>query len=158
MTRARQFLRAVFAKITKEDREYIKKYLNDNGQRLFFEMAIFDQAHAIMVAKTIETFDYEGNRDFLARIALLHDVGRRGVSVFDKVFCVLINAVSKKLAKTLSKYFHSLHIYYNHPQIGAELLKNVGFTREAEIILHHHENMKNPPRELVLLQKADELN
>ncbi|MBP3723559.1 MAG: hypothetical protein J6I62_09950, partial [Selenomonadaceae bacterium] len=102
MTRAGQFFRAVFAKVTEEDREYIKKYLPQKGEKLFFETAVFDQAHALSVARTIETFDYAGDKDFLIRLALLHDVGRRNISVFDKVFCVLMNAVSEKFAKKLA--------------------------------------------------------
>lgn len=158
MTRAGQFFRAVFAKITDSDKEYIKKNLPQKGEKLFFEMATFDQAHALAVARTIKTLDYAGDMNFLIRVALLHDVGRTNVSVLGKVFCVLMNAISKKLAKKLAKYLRSLYVYYNHPQIGAELLKAAGFTKEAEIIRLHHTDTENAPVELVLLKKADDMN
>lgn len=158
MTRINQFIRAFFAKVSEEDKKYVKKYLTEAGQELFFQMAIFDEAHAIAVAKTIEKFNCQGDKDFLIRIALLHDVGRRNVKIFDKVFAVIANAVSKKFAMFLSKYFHSLYIYYNHPQIGAKLLLSAGFIEESKIIKLHHENIKNPPEALKLLQLADSMN
>ena len=158
MTRAGQFFRAVFAKVTEEDREYIKKYLPQKGEKLFFETAVFDQAHALSVARSIEEFEYAGDKDFLIRLALLHDVGRRNISVFDKVFCVLMNAVSEKFAKKLAKYVRSLYIYYNHPEIGAKLLKDAGLKKEAEIIRLHHTDTENAPVELVLLKRADSMN
>ncbi|MBR3723388.1 MAG: HD domain-containing protein [Selenomonadaceae bacterium] len=160
MTRAGQFFRAVFAKITDEDKDYAKKYLNDKGESLFFAMAEFDQAHALAVARTIEKFEYSGEREFLVRLALLHDVGRRKAdsSVFGKVFAVLINGFSKKIGRYLSKYFRFLYIYYNHPQIGAKLLTEAGFVKEAEIIRLHHESVLNQSKELSLLKKADEMN
>ena len=158
MNRVKQFFRALFAKISCEDREYVKKHLPQAGQKLFFKMAVFDEAHAIAVAKTIETFKYNGDKEFLIRLALLHDIGRTNVGIFDKVFAVLLNDLSKKLAIFLSKYLRSLYVYYNHPQIGAELLRNAGFEAEAKIIERHHENIKNPPEELKLLQLADNIN
>lgn len=158
MTRAGQFFRALFAKVTESDKEYVKKYLPQKGEKLFFEMATFDQAHALAVARSIETFDYAGDKNFLIRVALLHDVGRTNVSIFDKVFCVLIDAFSKKIAKKLAIHLRPLYVYYNHPQIGAELLKCAGFTREAEIIRMHHTKAENAPVELLLLQKADSMN
>lgn len=158
MTRAGQFFRAVFAKVTEEDREYVKKYLPQKGEKLFFEAAVFDQAHALSVARSIEEFEYAGDKDFLIRLALLHDVGRRNISVFDKVFCVLMNAVSEKFAKKLAKYVRSLYIYYNHPEIGAKLLKDAGLKKEAEIIRLHHTDTENAPVELVLLKRADSMN
>ena len=160
MTRAGQFFCAVFAKVTEEDRDYVKQHLNDKGQALFFAMAEFDQAHALRVAKTIEGFEFYGEREFLVRLALLHDVGRRAenVGVLGKVFAVLINGFSVKLGKYLSRYFRFLYIYYNHPQIGAKLLKDAGFIQESEIIRLHHENVLNPTEELSLLKRADEMN
>lgn len=157
MTRVKQFFKAIFAKITDEDKLYIKKYLSPAGEKLFFDMAVFDQAHALSVARTIATFDYNGDKDFLIRLALLHDVGRKNVSILDKVFCVLINAFSKKFAKFLSNYIHSLSVYYNHAQIGAELLQEAGFEEESKIICYHHEK-KSEPIELLLLKKADNMN
>lgn len=158
MTRIRQFFRAFFAVVTEKDRDFVKKHLSKSGEKLFFEMAVFDQYHALAVAKTIANFNYLGDREFLIRLALLHDVGRRNTSIFDKVFAVLFNAVSKKFALFLSKYFRFLYVYYNHPQIGANLLKNAGFAKEAEIICHHHENVENPSIELMLLKQADDMN
>lgn len=158
MTRAKQFFNALFAKITEDDKAYVKKRLNEAGEKLFYDMEVFDQAHSLAVARTIEKFEYKGDREFLIRLALLHDVGRKNISVFDKVFFVLIKKASDKLTEKLSNYFSSLHTCENHPQIGAELLKNAGFDKEAEIIKYHHKNIDEPSVELLLLQKADSLN
>jgi len=158
MTRIKQFFNAIFAKITDEDKAYVKKHLNEAGEKLFYGMKVFDQAHSIAVARTIETFDYEGDRNFLIRLALLHDVGRKNINVFDKVFFVLISKASIKLTKKLSNYFTSLYVCLNHAKISAELLKSAGFDIEAEIVRYHHEGEFNPSVELMLLMRADNLN
>ncbi len=158
MTRAKQFFNAIFAKIDDADRAYIKKHLNEAGAKLFYGMEVFDQAHSLAVARTIETFDYQGDLEFLIRLALLHDIGRKNISVFDKVFFVLINKASVRLTKKLSNYFPSLYVCLNHAKIGAEILKDAGFLREAEIVGYHHEDIDKPNTELLLLKKADSKN
>ena len=52
--RIRQFWRAIKAKLTVEDKVFIDKYLNDEEQKLFFAMRVYDQRHVLNVAYTAQ--------------------------------------------------------------------------------------------------------
>ena len=165
MQRVRQFVRAVFARLTVEDRAYIEKHLSADGQSLFFDMNVAYTAEAMAEEKKLLL-----DKKLLIRCALLHDVGRRkgDMGIFGKVFAVLMQgffpAFSRKWAREGQKSLldyprHALYVYYYHPEIGAELLKNIGLMKEAEIIRHHQEpQRKGDSLVLCLLRQADELN
>ena len=95
--RIRQFWRAIKAKLTVEDKVFIDKYLNDEEQKLFFAMRVYDQRHVLNVAytaqKIIEQKQYENvDYNLLIRACLLHDVGRtaKDICLMDKVTSVLL--------------------------------------------------------------------
>ena len=95
--RIRQFWRAIKAKLTVEDKVFIDKYLNDEEQKLFFAMRVYDQRHVLNVAytaqKIIEQKQYENvDCNLLIRACLLHDVGRtaKDICLMDKVTSVLL--------------------------------------------------------------------
>ena len=84
--RIRQFWRAIKAKLTVEDKVFIDKYINDEEQKLFFAMRVYDQRHVLNVAytaqKIIEQKQYENaiaqfnkiidGKDFVAQNAYYH--------------------------------------------------------------------------------------
>ena len=164
--RAKQFFRAISAKLTADDNNYISSHLSPKEQKLFFAMDVVDQYHALRVAYTIERFvieDTQGvDRDFLIRCALLHDIGRiKGdMSLFGKVFVVLISAFFPSFADSLErKGSHLLYIYRHHAEIGAKKLQDIGLYKEAKIIAKHHSPPTvDDPRELKLLRIADDKN
>ena len=164
--RAKQFFRAISAKINKDDQKYIASHLSPEQQRLFFAMDIVDQYHSLRVAYTIERIAIEGkqgiDREFLIRCALLHDIGRvKGdMSTAGKVFVVLISAFMPKFADELElKGSHLLYIYRHHAEIGAKKLQDIGLYKEAKIVAKHHSKpTEDDPRELKLLRIADDKN
>lgn len=164
--RARQFFRALFAKITLDDEQYISLHLNSEEQKLFFAMSTADQFHSLNVAYTIERFVIEDknnvDRNFLIRCALLHDVGRvKGdLNIFQKVFVVLVMKFAPNFAKKLERQGnHAVYIYNHHAEIGARKLQKLKLFREAKIISKHHSPpSKDDPYELKLLRLADEKN
>ena len=98
--RIRQFWRAIKAKLTVEDEVFIDKYLNDEEQKLFFAMQVYDQRHVLNVAHTakkiIEQNQYENiDYNLLIRACLLHDVGRtaKDICLMDKVTSVLLGKI-----------------------------------------------------------------
>ena len=167
MNRVGQFFRAVGARLTEEDLRYIGAYLPSEAQGLFFCMSRADQCHALHVARTAEAMA-EGepvDREFLIRCALLHDVGRtkKDMGVPGKVLAVLLHALAPEMSRAWAGKGawpgHILHVYYHHPEIGAEKLEKAGFPEEADIVRFHH----RPPQmgdlpALRILREADERN
>lgn len=167
--RVKQFYLAITARITPADRELVQENLPAKAQELFYAMHPADQYHALNVARTaLALWEKQpaGDRQLLLRSALLHDVGKRrgDMDVFGKVWAVLLKhflpETAEKLAHKGTGYLgHIMYISYNHAQIGAEKLRQINMTQEAEIIRYHHAPPKeNEPPELELLRAADELN
>lgn len=180
--RVRQFWRAIKAKLTVEDKVFIDKYLNDEEQKLFFAMRVYDQRHVLNVAYTAQRIkkqeQYKNiDDDLLIRACLLHDVGRTAedICLMDKVINVLLGkflpqkskrwaSMAKGLKANKAKSFwqkrrYALYIYYNHAQLGAEKLNELGLNDIAEIIRYHHDNIDNKAcSELQILCLADSLN
>ena len=164
--RVKQFFRAISAKLTADDNNYISSHLSSKEQKLFFAMDVVDQYHCLHVAYTLERFVIEDShgvdRNFLIRCALLHDIGRvKGdMSLFGKVFVVLISAFLPSFADSLErKGSHLLYIYRHHAEIGAKKLQDIGLYKEAKIIAKHHSRpTMNDPNELKLLRIADDKN
>lgn len=174
MNRVGQFFRALGARLRDEDLAYLKTHLSPEGRELFFGMNLSDQAHALHVARTAETLaeeqDTSREREFLLRCALLHDVGRtaKDMGVGGKVFAVLCSSLAPGWARRWAKAGssglwgrprHILHVFFHHPEIGAEKLKAAGFCEEAEIVrLHHRPSKEEDPWVLRVLREADERN
>ena len=164
--KAQQFFRALSAKVSAEDRNYIAKHLSTAEQKLFFAMSIADQSHSLRVAYTIERLVIEDKKDvdrnFLIRCALLHDIGRVNgdLSVMAKVFAVLITKFFPSIADKLeSRGNQMIYIYRHHAEIGARKLQKINLYREAKIIARHHSPPKSDDsKELKLLRIADEQN
>ena len=180
--RIRQFVRAINAKITKEDIEFVNYFLTEQEQKLFFAMRVFDQRHVLNVAytakKIVQKNSIKSIDEFLLmKACLLHDVGRKAeyICLADKVINVLISKFLPKQslkwarrAQALGKIKHrsfwqkrkyALYIYFYHAQIGAELLNDMGLYEIAEIISEHHKLLtSNVSIELQILCEADSLN
>ena len=147
--------------MTAEDKAFVATHLNDKEQALFYAMAVFDERHALNVARTAQKLA-EGltlDQELLLRVSLLHDIGRTKVSLWDKVFAVVMDKLFPTLTKRLARKNHALHIYYHHPKIGADKLRSMGLAREAEIIAKHHDlSEAGDLPELAILRRADEQN
>lgn len=164
LKRVRQFFRALNARLTVEDGQYIAAHLKKSEQKLFFEMDVIDQCHAIRTAYAIERFAIEDkqniDREFLIRCALLHDIGRvKGdMSLLGKVLAVLVTELLPSTADRLErKGNHLLYVYRHHAEIGAKKLQKIGLYKEAKIVARHHSPPSpNDPKELKLLRLADE--
>lgn len=163
-----QFYRAVTASITEADRQYVEKFLPPEAQKLFWNMSVADQYHSLHVAYTaseIAKFD-KCDFDLLIRSALLHDIGRKkgSMNVWKKSIAVIVAECFPESAKELGKKNNGwlselMHVYFYHPQIGAEMLETLGMKKEAEIIIRHHDNtISDDEIELKILRIADSEN
>jgi putative nucleotidyltransferase with HDIG domain len=172
--RGKQFFNALRAKISKEDMDFIATHLNTKEAILFWGMNLPDQQHALKVvytAITIAIGRQDIDKETLYKAALLHDVGRvKGdLSTIDKVIAVLANKFAPAQARKwgrfgrggkLANLKHALFVFYNHPLLGAALLKEVGVSDKViDLVAQHHlaETTEDTP-ELNILRQADKLN
>lgn len=171
MKRVRQFFRALFADVSAEDRAFAKKHLDERQRVLFFGVSVPDQQHAIRTARTAlslaESATGEIDLPLLTRCALLHDVGRKkgDLGTCGKTFAVLFAALFPRFARACGRdesngiIARKMHVYFHHPEIGADALSSMGYSQEAEIIRKHHKApAEDDPPELRILRMADELN
>ena len=91
----KQFFRALFFKVKKQDIDYFEDYLNVGEKALFGQLSDFEKMHAILTAKQIKRLIH-GKRNInekeMVKAALLHDIGRIAakISLFDKVWLKLL--------------------------------------------------------------------
>lgn len=172
--RVRQLLSALTAKLSETDKCYVQARLEPELQNLFFAMTKGDQLHAVKVAYTAERLakeicDSKIDHSLLQRCALLHDIGRgyEAGTPWAKTLAVLVRKLAPEWCLQQSAvqegeggYLHRIiYRHYLHPQVGAEILKENGFYREAELVAKHHQKAtKDDKIELRLLRQADEVN
>lgn len=173
LNRINQFINAIFAAISEEDRLFVDKHLDNVESQLFWGMNLPDQRHALNVAYTCLRLAQEHPQAdvvLLLKCALLHDIGKvRGdVSTIDKVFTVLAHKFLPQWAENwgkmgrggkVSNLRHAFYIYFHHAKRGADMLRKIGDNTIAEIIARHHAAASPDDRiELQLLRIADNLN
>jgi putative nucleotidyltransferase with HDIG domain len=173
LNRVKQVIAAVTAEITAYDQAFVAKYLTDSEQKLFWQMNVPDQRHALNVAYTVLEVPKTGEVDelLLIRCSLLHDVGKiKGdLSTADKIITVLAHKLAPVWAarwgrpgrgNILDNLRHAFYIYFHHAERSAAMLLASGTTgRLIEIIRRHHQPASShDPAELVLLRKADNKN
>ncbi len=158
--RIKQFYKGITAKITEEDRIFIRKHLDKKTKELFLSLPISEQRHSIDVAKTAIGLSKglgQIELDILIKASLLHDIGKinTGLNPFTKSIAVLFDKISPKLAQNTKIKF--IKGYYHHPQMGAELLKNLT-DEEVIYLVKNHQSKQKGTKLLELLKKADSLN
>lgn len=175
--RIRQFYWAIWGKMDIGIHTFVRSYLTDDEQELFYAMHPADRFHSFHVALTAKEI-YREERHlssddyiFLIRCALLHDIGKtKGTTdVWGKVLSVLARRffpstipffVSKKDKSGIcGKVGTAFYVSYHHPEIGAEKLRMIGRYREAVIVAQHQK--KEAPEDdpvLSILKRADARN
>ncbi len=166
--RVRQFFWAFFSSVSEQDRNFVKEILDSELLPLFYRMSVPDQCHSLRVARYVQSHFSDGiepaDYGLLLRCSLLHDIGRQkgDLGVFGKSFAVIFSNVfpglSDKYSKKENGYWHrKMYIYYQHAKIGADILMELGYSEEAEVIRRHHEApADDDPPELRFLRIADE--
>ena len=171
--RIMQFFYGLTAKLCAHDHVFIRRFLDEEEQVLFYGMDVVDQRHALYTAYTaLELARGKDGVDgmFLVRIALLHDIGRMkgDLGLWGKVFAVLMHDFSPRLAQRcahpakegcLAFFRRALYVYYHHAEVGSEKLLRLGHAKEAAAVrLHHKPASSSDSIELCLLRKADSMN
>lgn len=160
--RIKQFYLSLTAKMSEDDISFIKAYLDEKEQRLFKQLQVGEQKHCVNVAYDIKnkTKHMDLDMDYLMRLALLHDIGKTKAKLtpIHKAIFVVLDALTKGKLKAKSKN-EKVNVYYNHGEIGAQMLKELGGYDKIflERVNHHHCNNEND-KILSILQEWDNKN
>lgn len=167
--RIRQLLRALacnFSIIGEEENIYLKKYLDNKQLELFNKLSIYDKKHSLYTAKDIDK-ELKGkiqknDLKILIKVALLHDIGKINIklSLIDRAFLVVMDTISERTLKKIKINLlkEKINIYYNHGEIGFNLLKNYICNYEILYIIRYHHNNKIDNYKLKIFQKFDSEN
>ncbi len=149
---------SVRARVSPEDRAWVDLLLSPAERELFHRMPLFDQAHALEVARDL---DAEGADPALLRAALLHDCGKtlppRSVPLPYRGLVVLLRAVSPRLLRALARRWGPLwpiYLHVHHAEIGAQELERLGADPRVVEIVRAHQRPSGDP-DVGRLQAAD---
>jgi hypothetical protein len=141
--RVGQFCRAVGARPRPGDDALLAQFLSPDELCLFRATSPRDQRHHI---DTLRLLCRRGPVPrHLARAALLHDIGKGRVRLYERVLYVLLAAAAPRLLAALASRqgpgpLGTLHRIQYHPRRAVALLRPLGASeRELELILRHHE-------------------
>ncbi|RII31961.1 HD domain-containing protein [Clostridium chromiireducens] len=165
--RIKQFHWAIQSVFQNTDCEIPNKYLSKSELSLFMKVTKSERNHSIRVCKAALEYIRDENildidKCIMCKCALLHDIGKSKarLNIFYKSIIIIINKITYG---NFLKYTQSQRInnYYNHPQIGADLLKNIN-EDNIDIIncirYHHDDNNAKDNTYLKILKRCDNLN
>lgn len=160
--RIKQFYWSITAQISADNIIYLKKYLNEREINLFNKLAILDQKHSISVAMYVENrFRNENIKDnILIKASLLHDIGRIKYksNVLNKSVMVLLDKITRGKIKRY-KNIKMINIYYNHAELGYNILKDYGYDNKLLYLVKNHHNTEiRGDFYLDILKKGDNNN
>lgn len=164
--RVKQFFWALFSKINSSDIDFINSYLNQVETDLFNKLHVNEQKHSIRVAKdvlneyTFRNSELKMKESVLVKAGILHDIGKTQgkINIFEKSILVIVNKLSKGRIKKMS-CIKKIKLFYNHAEIGYEILREYDYDERFLYIIknHHNYSIKND-FELNLLMICDNRN
>ncbi|WP_309568907.1 HDIG domain-containing metalloprotein [Clostridium estertheticum] len=160
--RIKQFYRSIVAKINDKDVDFLKIYLKTYELLLFNKLPTYEQKHCINVARDVEiNCNKRKLQSFnLIKVALLHDIGKiySTMNPIDKSIMVILHKITNGKIRAFNK-FKNVNMYYNHGEIGCNLLKQYGYDdRFLFLIKNHHNNSIIDDIELNILKECDNKN
>ena len=165
--RIKQFIWG-FSSLFKEiNNSYVTKFLNEKEIKIFNNLKKNDKHHCIRVCRDSIKMRNDLNIDVdmykLGRAALLHDVGKgaKHLSLIEKSTVVLLDKFTKGKIRKYDN-IKQINIYYNHPQIGLDILMENGFENDKELLevvrYHHSRNSINENKMLNIIKICDDRN
>jgi len=150
--RLKQLFFALTAKMSKEDQNFARQYLDIKEGAIFFNLPEFEQKHSVFVAQKMSEAA-KGMMDIdqrkLVRLGLLHDIGKSAVrlSIFDRGMLVVLKRFLPPLygffakrgePQNAKRIFRKFYVHKNHGEIGSKILKNIGESEDIirEVAMH----------------------
>lgn len=166
--RVKQFFRAITAKLENDELILIHEYLSEKEKNLFFKLAKSEQKHSVLVAKDVlksikqHNLNYDIDEKKMVKVALLHDIGKIEcrLNPIDKSILVILDKISNGKIRTVKN--EKIYLYYNHPMIGYELLKDFNYEDDFLLLIKNHhmkyDEIDKDNIELMILKKCDDNN
>ncbi|NLK96062.1 MAG: HDIG domain-containing protein [Clostridiales bacterium] len=160
--RFKQFIWAITSIFSSMDDSIVEKYLDNDEKVLFNRLNKMEKSHSIrvcnMALKNNKNNDVDKNK--LAKIALLHDIGKsyKSLNVVDKSVLVILDKITSGRLKKFNKN-NKVDIYYNHGKKSVELLQKMkkGYDSEfMEAIEMHHYVLNNNNIYLKIIKECDD--
>jgi len=150
------------SKINYKDVKFLKIHLKTNELKLFNQLPTYEQKHCINVARDVEiTCARKEMQSFnLIKVALLHDIGKiySSMNPIDKAIMVILHKITNGKVRVYER-FKNVNMYYNHGEIGCNLLKQYGYDdRFLFLVKNHHNNSIIDDIELNILKECDDKN
>lgn len=162
--RVKQFIRGLFARVTKNDYTFIADYLTPDELELFKLLSRYDQKHGVNVGRYLAA---HGAGLPLIRAGLLHDIGKTRcpeLTLIRRSVCVAMEAYRPTEADVLAakgkgKLPRALYIHKNHPELGAKILEDLDADPYLVSLVRFHQNGDAPVevgRDIAVLRDADD--
>lgn len=167
MSRIKQFIRCLTAKINEDDYKFISQYLNEKEIELLYRLPIYDIKHCINVAMDIknnenklELDEIKLNYYELIKSGLLHDLGKsiRPLNPIEKAILVILSKFTNGKIKQYQNKSKRIYIYFNHGEEGYNLLNNSEYSREFLDVIRYHHDYSKSSNWLNILRKYDNIN
>ncbi len=157
--RARQFLAALRARVSDEERRMVAATLTPAELRLFEAMPLYDQRHCLDVRRTLVEAGHDD--PLLLRAAAIHDCGKvddrgRPMALGWYVVATLLKR-APSLYLAAARLIAPIRIYAEHAWRGAQMAERAGSPPEIVAALRHYHDPA-PTGRAALLKWADEQN
>jgi len=141
------------------ERQVIADNLTPAQQRLFWAMMVQDQRHCLDVFYTLQRRGCRDQDILLA--ALLHDVGKGHVLLWQRVVFVLLLAGAPGLLRRLAKpsgsgWRRAMASLIEHGTRGAALAQEAGASSAVVELIRNHQREHLSDRRAALLRTAEE--
>ena len=160
--RVKQFYWSMVSKINDYDIDFLKMYLETYELKLFNKLPIYEQKHCINVARDVKLTcnQRQLREEYLIKIALLHDIGKiyHTMNPIEKAIMVIMHKLTNGKIREY-KNIKNVYVYYNHGDIGFEILKKYGYDdRFLFIVKNHHNKCICDDIELNVIKECDDRN
>lgn len=160
--RLKQFYWNLYSKLDEYDFKFINNILNKDELNLFNKLSISEQKHSLRVAYDVQKICYEKNitSNFILKAALLHDIGKvyKRLNIIDKSIMVLLDIMTRGKMKHMCN-FDKINVYYNHANIGANLLRKIKCDKYIIFLVRNHDNKHmNDNKYLNIIKYCDNNN